>query len=219
MKYKKIRGHKRRHKQIEKWRIHNTSLNIKDYLLHTWDTHYVRIRIYPWNGFTHSKINSAVPEPKGKTKQLFLNALLDIYADWKNELKKLEQPYYLKIWLYESNFSKSEVVCGIGEKIEFYENSFNRAEDSPVINLNNYGAAKGKMSNLNWVQHLDEEHYENNFIGEAHEYISETEYLESEIWFSRLLKKPHTVTMLDEPVRGAFEIYSFTKGNVWIGGE
>lgn len=218
MKYKKIRGHKRRHKQIEKWRIKNTSLDVADYLRHTWDTHYVKIRLYPWNGFMHSKINSAIPEPKRKTKQLFLNALLDIYTDWKNELEKLEQPYYLKIWLYESNFSKSEVVCGIGDKIDFYNNSFTEADDAKSINLNNYGAAKSKMANLNWIQHLDEEHFENNFIGEPLEYISEPAYNDSKLWFSRLLKKPHDVTVYEEPINGAYELYSFNRGIVWIGG-
>jgi len=218
MKYKKVRGHKRLQKQIEQWRLENTSIHLTDYLLNTRDRYYVKIRIYPWNGFVSHKVNSIVAEPTGKTRQLFLNALLDIYSDWKSELEKLGQPYYLKIWLYEPRFSKSQVVCAIGENLDFYQNTFTVAGEDKVLNLDNYGAAKIKMENLNWEHHLDEEHFENNFIGEPDEYTSVKEYLESQVWFRKLLKKPHIITPFEEPVNGAFEYYSFTEGNVWIGG-
>jgi len=218
MKYKKIRGHKRKHKQIEKWRLENTSINLTDYLLNIRDRYYTKIRVYPWNGFTHYRINSIIPQPRRKTKKLFLDALLDIYTDWKTELSKLGQPYYLKIWLYETDFSKSQVVCAIGENVNFYENTFTKPENPKFLNLDNYGILSQKMKRLQWKHYLEEDHYENNFVGELREYASEKDYYETKTWFNKLLKKPHQITTFEEQINGAYELYSFKKGNVWIGG-
>src|SRR4051812_38389727 len=119
---KKIRGHKRRNKHIDNWRLENLSFNLKDYLLNECERYYAKIRVHPWSGL--SLTSSVTPEPTGKTKQKMLLGLLDIYEYWKNQLDKLGQSYYLKIWLFEPRFSQSQVVCAIGENVDFYENTF-----------------------------------------------------------------------------------------------
>ena len=100
MRQRKIRGNKRRQKQIEIWRQLSLTLDTENLLKHKRD--HVKIWVHPWSGI--SIINSTYPQPNGKTKKLMVSALLDIYENWKLQLDKLGQNYYLKIWLYEPRF-------------------------------------------------------------------------------------------------------------------
>jgi hypothetical protein len=120
MKTKKIRGHKRIWKDIEKWKNANLKLDLEHLKQNERD--YAKIGVYPFSAI--SLTNSQIPEPKTKTKKRILNGLLDIYDSWKNQLDQLNEPYYLKIWLFEPRFSKSQVVCAIGNSIDFYKNTF-----------------------------------------------------------------------------------------------
>ena len=155
MRQKKIRGHNRRHKQIDNWRLDNLSLDLTDYLLNERDRYYAKIRVHPWSGL--SLTNSVTPQPTGKTKQKMLNGLLDIYEDWKKQLDKLGQPYYLKVWLFEPRFSQSQVVCAIGDNVDFYENTFYKPDTDKPIQLDNYGSLKTNLSKFNWDYHFDED--------------------------------------------------------------
>src|SRR5690606_9522052 len=123
MRIQKIRGHNRRQKQIKNWVEETKHLNIDE--LFEWRREYAEILIHPWSSGS-SLIDSIFPEPYGKTKSIMLKGLLEIYESWKIELEKLNKPYYLKIWLCEPRFSRSQIVCAIDDKIDYYENLFNR---------------------------------------------------------------------------------------------
>lgn len=135
MRNEKIRGHFRRHKQIDKWRQENLALNFD--LLEKYNREYAEIIVHPWCDI--SIIKSAIPNPTRKTKKLILTGLLDIHDSWKKQLDKLGQPYCLKIWLFEPRFSQSQVVCAIKDKIDYYENNFYKPDLPKTINLDNYG--------------------------------------------------------------------------------
>ncbi len=217
MRKKKIRGHNRLHKQIDNWRLDNLSLDLNDYLLNERDRYYAKIRVHPWSGI--SVTNSVTPEPTRKTQQKILNGLLDIYGDWKNQLDKLGQPYYLKVWLFEPRFSQSQVVCAIGDNVDFYENTFYKPETNKIIQLDKYGSIKTKLSKLNWEYRLDEDQYYNNEVGEAEIYASRQDYEETKMWFNKLLKKPHRIHKFIEPIGDTTESYSFKRGEIWLGGQ
>ncbi len=217
MRQKKIRGHNRRHKQIDNWRLDNLSLDLTDYLLNQRDRYYAKIRVHPWSGL--SLTNSATPEPTGKTKQKMLNGLLDIYEDWKKQLDKLGQPYYLKVWLFEPRFSQSQVVCAIGDNVDFYENTFYKPDTNKTIQLDNYGSLKTKLSKLNWDYRLDEDHYDNTEVSEPEIYGSRQDYEDTKIWFAKLLKKPHRTNKYKDPIGDITESYSFKRGDIWLGGQ
>jgi hypothetical protein len=214
---KKIRGHNRRHKQIDNWRLDNLSLDLTDYLLNERDRYYAKIRVHPWSGF--SLTNSVTPQPTGKTKQKILNGLLDIYENWKTQLDKLGQPYYLKVWLFEPRFSQSQVVCAIGDNVGFYENTFFKPETEKTIQLDSYGTIKTKLSKLNWDYRFDEDHYDNTEVGEPEIYASRQDYEDTVKWFDKLLKKPHRTHKFIEPIGEATESYSFKRGDLWLGGQ
>jgi hypothetical protein len=214
---KKIRGHRRRWKNIENWRLDNLDLNLADYLLNQSDRYYAKIRVHPWGGL--SLTNSITQQPNGKTKEKMLNGLLDIFENWKSQLDKLGKPYYLKVWLFEPRFSQSQVVCAIGDSIELYDNTFFKPENSQKLNSNNCGQLKGRLENFNWDQRLDEDHYDNTEVGEPEIYASIQDYEETKKWFKQLLKKPHRTSKFKKPMGETTEFYSFKRGKIWLGGQ
>lgn len=181
-------------------------------LIEKYNYEYVKIFIHPWCDI--SIIKSEFPEPVRKTKQLILNGLIDIYGAWKKQLDNIGQPYYLKIWLCEPRFSKSQVVCAIGDRINYYENLFFNPGQKKQLRTGNYGYLENKLSALNWEYRLDEDHIEDDCVGEPQQYLTEYDFLETRKWFNKTMKKPHRITALDN----AIEYYSFKKGDLWLGG-
>lgn len=217
MRKKKVRGHRRRWKAIENWRLHNTDLDLTDYLLNERERFYVKIGLHPWGSL--SLTNSEWPQPRGKTKQKIIEALIDIYEDWQHQLDQLGQPYYLKIWFFEPYFSKSQVVCAIGECVNFYENTFHKSDADRGIQLDYYGNLRTKLSKFLWEHHLDEVHYDNTEFDKPEQYASRQDYEEVLEWFEKLLKKPHRVQKFNKPIGEATQLYSFKCGDVWLGGK
>jgi len=214
MRTRKVRGHKRRWKQIEEWK--NTNLNLDLKYLTEYERDYIKIRVHPWSGL--SLRNSSYPEPKGQSKQKILNGLFDIYEEWKKKLEEFEKPYYLKIWLYDNRFSMSQVVCAVGNYIDFYDNTFNKTENREQIDFGNYGSnIRNRVELFNWESHLDEDHFDNTELGKPDDYETIEVYLESKKWFEKLMKKPHNTVKHKEPIGDTLESYLFEKGKIWIG--
>ncbi|WP_439880136.1 hypothetical protein ACSX1A_13340 [Pontibacter sp. MBLB2868] len=211
MKTKKIRGHRRRHKQIRKWVLHTLPLDLD--VLSKWQREYAEILVHPWSGISITE--SVIPEPKGKTKALMLEGLLEIYQSWKVELEKLGTPYYLKLWLYEQRFSKSQVVCAIGEKIEYYQNSHRLANIKREFEGRAYGALADKLSKYSWELALDDEiHTESEYSAEPEVYAKYEYWLWDQRQFKKIKNNPKTTIIEgdEEP------LYCVTKGFVWLGG-
>jgi len=217
MREKKIRGHKKIWKDIENWHLDNLNLNLTDYLLNERNRYYAKIRVRPWNGITLT--NSKIPQPNRMAKRKILNGLLDIYDDWKKQLDQLGQPYYLKIWLFEPRFSESQVVCAVGDSIDYYENTFFEPEVKKNLNLVCYGQLKNRLYNYNWDCRLDEDHYSNDEVGTPELYATRQEYEETKVWFEKLLKKKHRTYKFEKPIGDTIESYSFKRGYVWLGGQ
>lgn len=215
MRQQKIRGFNRRFRDIDIWRLENLDLRLD--LIEKYNGDHIDIVVHPWCDI--SIINSKIPEPKSKTKRLMLNGLIDIYESWKVQLDKLGKPYYLKIWLFESRFSKSQVVCAVADRIDFYENNFFKPDFKKQFKPGNYRQLSERLQKFDWDYRLDEDHYDNNFVGEPDLYSSRPDYEDSIIWFNRLLKKPHRLIKFDEPIGKATESYSFNQGDLWIGGQ
>jgi hypothetical protein len=213
VKQHKIRGFNRRFRDIENWRLENLDLRLD--LIEKHHREYCKIIVHPWCDI--SIINSKIPEPKRKAKNLILIGLLDIYESWKAQLDKLGKPYYLKIWIFEPRFSKSQVVCAIADKIEFYENNFFNPCFKNDFNTSNYGQLSDRLEKIDWEYRLDEDHYDNCEVGEPEMYATLQDYEESKIWFNRLIKKQHRMIELDEPIGEVTELYSFKRGDLWIG--
>jgi len=212
MRKRKIRGHRRRWKAIETWRIKNSSINMDQ--LNQFSRDYVKIGIYPWYGSSRATAN--YPEPNGKTKRLMLEALLEIYSLWKTQLDTLNQPYYLKIWLHDPRFSHSQVVCAIGQKYDFYDNTFFDPEANKAIELNNYGTLASAMSAFSWEHRLDEWQIDSTETGSPEDYKDQDSFDQQKAWFEKLLRSPHRTTSISNAEED-FDLYSFPMGDVWLG--
>jgi len=210
----KIRGYHRKIQQIENWR--NESLELRFDLLMKNNYAYADIVVHPWCDI--SIINSVFPEPKGKARIQIINGLIDIYESWKKELDKLGKPYYLKIWLFEQRLSKSQVVCAINEKIDYYENLFYHPERGiKSFNPIHFSKLSENLARFLWEYKLDEDKFDNNFIGESEMYASIEEYNDAKRWFDKLLKKPHRLIKREQIDNEFTELYAFKRGDLWLG--
>lgn len=212
---KKVRGHKRRWKQIHLWVEQNRRLT--PWILEEYGRDHIDIVVHPWCDI--SITNSKIPEPKGETKLRLLAGLLEIYEAWKAQLDETGEPYYLKLWLYEPHFSNSQVVCAMGDQLHFYDRTFHKPEETRSFQPGNYGRLADQLSEFDWEFCWDEEHLDDGYLAPAEMYTSRTEFEADRRWFNRQLKKPHRVTKLKEPVGDITEVYSFKKGTVWVGGK
>ena len=156
---RKLRGGNRIIRGIKFWESYSLNLDIK--ILREYHREYVKIWVAP---FYHLHLKRyAYPEPTRLHKRLIMNALLNIHDTWKQKLDDLGEPYYLKIWLYESNFENSQVVCSMQEKLHFYDNAFSKSDD---INFDNkYVKLNPKTAAYKWELYFDENFDENdNFV-------------------------------------------------------
>ncbi len=210
MKKKKIRGHKRRWKAIDKWLAANKHLDV-DYLKKHQRT-YVKLRIHPWSGI--SLINSKKSEPTGQTKSKMLAGLIEIYDAWKLKLDQLDQNYYLKIWLFEPRFSNSQVVVAIGDYLNFYDDTFFKPNVSKSLVIESYGPLQSEVMQFNWENGYDEDFFDNTI---ADHYASVTDYEAAKKWLNKTLQKPHRVINFSESETNPVESYAVKAGEVWIG--
>lgn len=211
---KKIRNGNHILKDVEKWRKSNIELDVQN--LKETQRDYVKIWLPPYGNLQIA--NSKYPEPNGIIRHHITEALLDIYDSWKISLDKLDQPYYLKIWLYDQRFSNSQVVCAIGDFLGFYETTFHKPQDQKCIDSESYGKLSNRIKKLDWEYAWDEEHYNNTSIGEIDEYVRDKDFYKARRWFKERLKKPHRKMINPDPENEIKEYYSFRHGTVWIGG-
>ncbi|GAF62197.1 hypothetical protein JCM18903_2255 [Psychrobacter sp. JCM 18903] len=127
LRYRKIRGINRRKRTIEKWGEANKVLDVD--LLNQEKRDYVKFLVAPWSRL--SLINSIYPEPIGDCEYLLIKNVQNIYQSWKDSLEKLQTPYYLQIWLFETYISRSQVVCAIEDYKDFYQNTFEPIDEQP----------------------------------------------------------------------------------------
>ncbi|UJP66397.1 hypothetical protein [Mongoliitalea daihaiensis] len=210
MRYKKIRGLKRKVANIQNWINEYLELNVDHLNEHKYE--YTKVYVDPWDNMTLT--DSQIPEPKGKAKKDILNGLEKIYDSWKTELKKLDKPYYLKIWLYEPRISKSQVVCAIDERIEYYENIFEKAD----FKQNDSSFTNQLSSEFNWEPNIDEESYwESDLLWPIDQYERIEECYADRRLLTKLRKENFKNKEIDSPNGNKDTIYFVPKGKIWVG--
>jgi len=213
MRVKKIRGHKRRWKDIDFWIENSKNLNM-DYLNH-YQRDYCKILRHPWRDLILT--NSKLPEPRKITKNKILKGLFEIYNNWKQMLDNLGIDYNLKIWLFDPRFSNSQVVCAIGEDIDFYENTFFKPENNKQIKSENYGEISALINEFEWEYRIDEWFLDNGDPRTWGLKISNIEFENEKKYIAKMLKKQHRTEKFENPIGDATESYAFKIGTVWIG--
>ena len=206
IRYKKIRGHKRIWKRIENWKSYNKFLDlehVKDY-----QREYCKIWIRPYSNLCLG--NSVTQFPKGKTRKKIIAGLFEIHANWKKQLDTLNESYYLKIWFYAPDVSKSQVVCAIGDFINFYDTTFHNPNENKAFPFD--------AKNLHWEHRIHEDHINEDDISDVDDWISEDEFLTNKRWVEKRIKNPKTRITKNTDESGETTIYhSFKTSDVWLG--
>jgi len=206
---KKIRGHKRRLRQIETWRLNNLYLDI-DYLKER-QRDYVKFRVYPWNPVAMSM--RKYPRPKREARRKIIESLIDIYENWEKQLIEYGEPFYLKIWLFEPDIQNSQVVCAIGDCLNFYDQTFNKSEIIKEFKPESYGVLSQRLKNYNWDAHIHEYAlFECDYKEEN--YKTRDEFISDKKWLEKELRKPHKVI---ENAKQSSKMYMIEAGKVWLG--
>ncbi len=210
MRYKKIRGHSRIQQNIQKWIDYNIDLDIER--LKEFNYQYERINILPWINQPVTK--SQLSEPNGCTKNMILDGLEIIYDNWKSQLEKLDQPYYLKIWLNEPRITKSEVVCGINENIVKFENSFSKIN----CEENNSNFITYLSSDFKWECADDEDFIFEGLVSQEN-YLYLDEFFSERRLLNKAIKKGYRNKIVENSSGEKEKIYFIPKGKIWIGGK
>ena len=210
MKYKKIRGLKKKVAKIQNWVEEYLKLDIEQ--LSEYKYHYSKVYVQPWDNISLN--NSQIPEPKGKTKKEILNGLEKIYDSWKVELEKSEKPYYLKIWIYEPRISKSQVVCAIGDRIEYYENLFEKVD----YKKNNSSFTNSLSSEFKWKSKIDEvQYWKSELLWPSEQYENIEECYSDRKLLKKLENGNYRKELIDNPNEEKDIIYFLKKGKIWVG--
>lgn len=148
MNKKKVRGWTRQIRKLEQWKQANLRLTV-DPVYH-YD--YVKIWLDPW--FRLQKRN-----PPVWFRRLIVAALIEIYDSWRKQLVSLNEPFYLKIWLFEPHFVRSQVVAATGERIEYYENLFVADTEYKKFPFEKYAHSSYDLSAFVWELRAEEDFY------------------------------------------------------------
>jgi len=205
MKTQKIRGHKKIWKNIETWKEANKQLDLEH--VKNYHREYTKVWVRPYSDLCLG--NSITPIPKGKTRQKIVDGLFEIHANWKKQLDTLNVPYYLKIWFYHPDVSRSQVVCAIGDFINFYDITFFKPEKEKKFPFD--------MRGYTWEYRHHEEHLDEDDIGLPYEYVSMNDYIENKKWVEKRMKKSHRIST-EKYDDGIVKTYhSFKTSDVWLG--
>ena len=210
MKTRKLRGHNRIHKEIEHWKQENLNLNL-DYLESS-EREYCKVWVSPFSDISLSA--AGIPKPKHKNRKLIFEGLLAIFTSWEKQLKALNEPYYLAIWLFEPHIEKSQVVCAIGSLLSFYDITFFRPKEQRNLATVNYGKFKNELDTFNWVYALDEDYFSKEDIERTVEdYMTKEDYTKMQKWYKNKLKNDlRTTTNPDGQTT-----YFYKLGSIFIG--
>lgn len=198
---KKIRGWRRRIKQIEQWKQRFIDLDIEELLRSNRD--YVKLWINPFFRLTRRN-------PPMWYSRLLLEAMIEVYQAWYQQMKTLNEPFYLKIWLYHPNFINSQIVVAFRDCLHFYDNTFEKSNDKKAFPSQLYGKFPN-LHNFKWELALESEYYSlselQDDVGLGFRTNKSIEAIKNKAY------KRETVKIST----GEDTVYSVRLGDVWLG--
>ncbi|MEK4650742.1 hypothetical protein NX902_05775 [Niallia sp. FSL W8-0954] len=201
-KKKKIRGWKRHKRKIERWKQNAINLDM-DYL-RNYQRQYEKLWIHPFYKLERRN-------PPNWYKSLLLDAMIEVYLEWHQKMKKEEEDFYLKLWLYDPHFINSQIVVAYRNCLDFYDKTFKRRQENKEFPFDKFHSLRDKLEQFEWDLHIESDYYDEN---DLNEWLEEGALTEKQV--SRIKGKAYdAVRIKDED--GSFLQYSLDKGDVWIG--
>ncbi|MGG1661445.1 hypothetical protein [Brevibacillus sp. NRS-1366] len=198
---KKVRGWKRRIREVEDWKKRCIGLDLDTLLVDHKD--YVKLWIDPWYRLVRRN------PPQWLTRIIF-KAMVEIYCSWHEKLRDLNEPFYLKIWLYHPSFTQSQIVVAIKEQIQYYESLFDRDLQSKKF-PSHFFAGEEITGRFEWKLHKDASTY---WLSELEEDIRLGLMTANEV--DALIRRSYSEGMM-ELSYGVDKYYKVGEGDVWIG--
>lgn len=154
--HKKVRGWKRRIKQINKWGEDIQVPNIERFTQTRARCVYRRCTIAPF-------YNAKKKHPPTWFYKLIIAKFITAYHTWKRIFDDLGIPYDLQLWLYNPSFIHSEIVCW---KVDEFNQCMKFNWESDLVKSFPYDTfgSNTSLSDFDWVL-ADEEHvhFESDF--------------------------------------------------------
>lgn len=145
---KKIRGWRRRIKQLDTWYNLRKSPDI-DSFQQRGET-YVKVIIDPWY-----RLNKRVP-PAWYFK-LIIGKLILIHDHWKTTFDSLQQPFDLQLWLKDPDNIESQLVCAkVDSNGERRSNYFRAGTGEANFPSHKWSCDRYNLSRFEWGRYDDE---------------------------------------------------------------
>lgn len=143
---KKVRGWKRRLRELERFRQRYLELDVD--ALRQDELRYVKLWLDPWSRL--------VPrDPPAWFRRRVLAAFLDLLYAWDRALRATGEPYYLRLWLYHPRFHRTQVVAAMGGRIAWYQGMFAPAPGARPLPPPQYGDPAYDLDATEWEPCLD----------------------------------------------------------------
>jgi len=156
-KKKKIRGWKRHKRKIERWKQNAINLDM-DYL-RNYQRQYEKLWIHPFYKLERRN-------PPNWYKSLLLDAMIEVYLEWHQKMKKEEEDFYLKLWLYDPHFINSQIVVAYRNCLDFYDKTFKRRQENKEFPFDKFHSLRDKLEQFEWDLHIESDYYDENDLNE-----------------------------------------------------
>jgi hypothetical protein len=212
LKHKKIRGLRRRQKELNQWMEFHKEINIerlkKDGYV------YAKAKFGPW-----ANLVTETPYPSIYRRQLF-SSLIKFYFSWKQALEKEFDHYYLRIWLFYPRFINSQIVAAIGDKADYYENLFEIQKQEKDFPLSVFNHEIDNIARFVWKTGIDEDYYLESEFKEIKisDYSYPDAFFADQRFYRSLIKENVPFRLIKNEQSGKEEkLYRKHKGGLWIG--
>lgn len=198
---KKIRGWKRRIKQIEQWKQQHIELDTEQ--LGSIHRDYVKLWIDPFYRLRRRN-------PPVWYSRLLLEAMIEVYQSWSQRMKGLNEPFYLKMWLYNPHFINSQIVVAFRDCLSYYDHTFDISNDKKKFPSHLYGNILG-LSQFKWHIAIDSDDY---WLSDLKEDIGLGFRTDKDIEVIKKRSYKHETVKLRS---GEDTVYHVKVGDVWVG--
>ncbi len=196
---KKLRGMHRRARQIGQWQQTAPEPSPLETLAY-WQYAVANLSPTGWRSYL-SATDSRHPTPPPGIRRTMLAGLLMTYHHWQQALQQLQEPYYLRLWVDEREFVRSEVVAAIGSRITWYDGLFEMpVPGNPPLPV--------ELRQVPGAQELHWQAYYKETVFAAEELKADPALTK---W---AMRRPHRITE-----QAGEQIYVVTTGRCWVGGQ
>ncbi|WPK10674.1 hypothetical protein R6U77_12355 [Lysinibacillus louembei] len=118
-----------------------------------------------------------------------------------------KEDFYLKIWLYEPNFIRSQIVVAYKDCLDFYEYTFDKNPTLKTFPLEKYKSSEERLSRFQWELHIAADDY---WASDLKEDIDLK--LRTIVDVEKIIHRSYRMEKIQNDV-----LYKVNVGDVWVG--